>query len=66
VSIDRSTVWPYQDGEPGAFVYSRYAHPTGVDAERELAALEGAPEGQALLFASGSAAVTALLLALLF
>jgi cystathionine gamma-synthase len=65
VSIDRSTVWPYQDGEPGAFVYSRYAHPTGVDAERELAALEGAPEGQALLFASGSAAVTALLLALL-
>ncbi len=63
--LDRSTVWPYERGEPGEFVYSRYAHPTGVEAERELAALEGAPEGQALLFASGSAAVTALLLALL-
>lgn len=65
MSVDRSTVWPYEQGEPGAFVYSRYAHPTGVEAERRLAALEGAPDGQALLFASGSAAVTALLLALL-
>ncbi len=63
--LDRSTVWPYEEGEPGAFVYSRYAHPTGVEAERTLAALEGAPEGQALLFASGSAATTTLLLALL-
>jgi cystathionine gamma-synthase len=63
--LDRSTVWPYEQGEPGAFVYSRYAHPTGVEAERALAELEGAPEGQALLFSSGSAAVTALLLALL-
>jgi len=42
------------------------ATPTdGVEVERALAALEGAPEGQALLFASGSAAATALLLALL-
>jgi cystathionine gamma-synthase len=65
MSVDRSSVWPYLDGEPGEFIYSRYAHPTGVAAERQLAALEGAPEGQALLFASGSAAVTALLLALL-
>jgi cystathionine gamma-synthase len=66
VSIDRRTVWPYDEhGEPGAFVYSRYAHPTGVEAERQLAALEGAPDGQALLFSSGSAAVTALVLALL-
>ena len=63
--VDRSTVWPYEHGEPGEFVYSRYAHPTGVAVERELAALEGAPEGHALLFASGSAAVTAVLLALL-
>ena len=63
--LDRSVVWPYEQGEPGAFVYSRYAHPTGVEAERALAVLEGAPEGQALLFASGSAAVTGLLLALL-
>ncbi len=65
MSIDRSTIWQYRDGEPGEFVYSRYAHPTGVEAERALAALEGAPEGQALLFASGSAAATALVLALL-
>jgi cystathionine gamma-synthase len=64
--LDRSTVWPYDEqGEPGAFVYSRYAHPTGLEAEHALAELEGAPGGQALLFASGSAAVTALLLALL-
>ncbi|MGZ4382630.1 MAG: trans-sulfuration enzyme family protein [Gaiellaceae bacterium] len=65
MSVDRRSVWPYVDGEPGEFVYSRYAHPTGVAAERELAALEGAPDAQALLFASGSAAATALLLALL-
>jgi cystathionine gamma-synthase len=66
MSVDRSTVWPYdEEGKPGAFVYSRYAHPTGLEAERALAALEGAPGGQALLFASGSAATTALLLALL-
>jgi cystathionine gamma-synthase len=66
VSVDRRTVWPYDErGEPGEFVYARYAHPTGVEAERQLAALEGAPEGQALLFSSGSAAVTSLALALL-
>jgi cystathionine gamma-synthase len=66
MSVDRSSVWPYDErGEPGAFFYSRYGHPTGVETERALAALEGAPEGQALLFASGSAAATALLLALL-
>jgi cystathionine gamma-synthase len=66
MSVVRSSVWPYDEqGEPGAFGYSRYGHPTGAEAERALAALEGAPEGQALLFASGSAATTALLLALL-
>jgi cystathionine gamma-synthase len=65
VSVDRRSVWPYADGEPGEFIYSRYAHPTGVEAERKLAALEGAPAGQALLFSSGSAAAFALLLALL-
>ena len=66
MSVDRRTVWPYDEhGEPGAFVYSRYAHPTGVEAESRLAKLEGAPEGQALLFSSGSAAATALALALL-
>jgi cystathionine gamma-synthase len=65
MSIDRSTIWAYEDGKPGEFVYSRYAHPTGVEAERWLAELEGAPDGHALLFASGSAASAALLLALL-
>jgi cystathionine gamma-synthase len=65
-TIDRSTVWPYDErGEVGDFTYARYAHPTGVEAERAIAELEHAPDGQALLFASGSAAVTALLLALL-
>jgi cystathionine gamma-synthase len=64
--IDRATVWPYDErGEPGPFAYARYAHPTGAAAERALAALEGAPDGQALLFASGSAATTAVVLALL-
>jgi cystathionine gamma-synthase len=60
--VDRSTIWPYQDGEPGEFYYQRYAHPTGVDAERELGKLEG---GHALLFPSGTAATTALVLAFL-
>src|SRR6185503_3166565 len=49
-------------GEPGAFYYQRYAHPTGVAAERALGELEG---GEALLFPSGSGAITALVLALL-
>jgi len=58
--LDRSTIWPYRDGEPGEFYYQRYAHPTGVEAERALGKLEG---GEALLFPSGSAAITALVLA---
>jgi cystathionine gamma-synthase len=57
--LDRSTIWPYRDGEPGDFYYQRYAHPTGVEAERALGELEG---GEALLFPSGSAAITALVL----
>lgn len=60
--IDRSTTWPYERGEPGAFSYSRYSSPTLVEAERRLGELDG---GDALLFASGSAATTSLLLALL-
>jgi cystathionine gamma-synthase len=55
--IDRATVWPYDEqGEPGAFLYQRYAHPTGVAAEQALGVLEG---GDALLYASGTSAVTA-------
>ena len=60
--LDRSTIWPYENGEPGEFYYQRYAHPAGVEAERALGELEG---GRALLFPSGSAATTALLLVLL-
>jgi cystathionine gamma-synthase len=60
--LDRSTIWPYVDGEPGQYYYSRYAHPTGVAAERALGELEG---GEALLFPSGAGATTALLLAFL-
>jgi cystathionine gamma-synthase len=60
--LDRSTIWPYERGEPGDFYYQRYAHPTGVAAERALGELEG---GEALLFPSGSGAITALVLALL-
>jgi cystathionine gamma-synthase len=60
--LDRSTIWPYRDGEPGEFVYQRYGHPTGVEAERRLGELEG---GHAVLFSSGAGATTALALALL-
>jgi cystathionine gamma-synthase len=62
VSVDRSTIWPYEDGEPGEFVYQRYGHPTGAAAEKALGELDG---GHALLFSSGSGATTALVLALL-
>ena len=60
--IDRSTTWPFEDGEPGAFTYSRYSSPTLAEAEARIGALDG---GEALLFASGSAATTSLVLALL-
>ncbi|MFY9577742.1 MAG: PLP-dependent aspartate aminotransferase family protein [Gaiellaceae bacterium] len=61
-ALDRSTIWPYRDGEPGEFYYQRYAHPVGVEAERALGELDG---GHALLFPSGAGATTALVLALL-
>jgi cystathionine gamma-synthase len=61
-SFDRRTVWPYDEtGEPGPFMYQRYAHPTGTAAEGALGRLEG---GDALLFGSGTAAVTACVFAL--
>src|SRR5215210_2697790 len=59
--IDRSTAWRYDErGEPREFYYSRYAHPTGAAAERALGAREG---GEALLYASGMGATTAIVLA---
>jgi cystathionine gamma-synthase len=59
--IDRSTAWPFDEhGEPREFFYARDAHPTGAAAERKLGATE---DGDALLFASGMGATTAILLA---
>ena len=60
--VDRSTLWPYEDGEPGDFYYQRYAHPTGAAAEKALGELDG---GEALLFSSGTGAATSVVLALL-
>jgi cystathionine gamma-synthase len=60
--IDRSTTWPYEDGEPGPFSYSRFSSPTVAEAESALGALDG---GDALLFASGAAACSSVVLALL-
>ena len=60
--LDRSTIWPYRDGDPGELYYQRYAHPNGLAAEGALGELEG---GEALLFPSGAGATTALVLGLL-
>ena len=60
--VDRSTIWPYAEGEQGDYYYRRYGHPTAAAAERALGDLEG---GHALLFPSGAAATTALVLAFL-
>jgi cystathionine gamma-synthase len=57
--VDRSTIWPYENGDPGRFWYQRDGHPAGVEAEQALGALEG---GDALLFPSGAGATTALVL----
>jgi cystathionine gamma-synthase len=55
--VDRSTAWPYDEhGEPREFVYQRQGHPAGSAAERALGELEG---GDALLYGSGTSAVTA-------
>jgi cystathionine gamma-synthase len=57
--VDRATAWPFEHGDPGAFWYQRDGHPAGVAAETALGELEG---GDALLFPSGSGAVTSLVL----
>jgi cystathionine gamma-synthase len=62
VALDRSTIWPYDDGEPGEFYYQRYGHPSAAEAERALGELDG---GHALVFPSGAGATTAVALALL-
>jgi cystathionine gamma-synthase len=60
--LDRSTIWPYVDGEPGEFYYSRYGNPTQSAAEAALGELEG---GDALLFSSGTGAAAAVVLTFL-
>jgi cystathionine gamma-synthase len=60
--LDRSTAWPYVDGEPGPFHYARNAHPVGAQVEQALGELDG---GEALLFSSGLGAATAIVLGLL-
>ena len=62
VVLDRSTTWPYRDGEPREFYYARFGHPAGARAETLLGELD---RGEALLFPSGAGATTALVLALL-
>ncbi|HKI92216.1 MAG TPA: PLP-dependent transferase [Gaiellaceae bacterium] len=62
-SDPHAILWPYDErGEAGPFFYSRYAHPTVVEAEARLGELEG---GTAVLFPSGTGAATALALYLL-
>jgi cystathionine gamma-synthase len=61
-SLDRSTIWPYEQGEPGEFYYQRYGSPTVAETERALGELD---RGHALLFPSGAGATTALVLSLL-
>jgi cystathionine gamma-synthase len=60
VTLDRSTVWPYDEhGESGRFTYARDDSPTIAAVEAELGRLDG---GTALLFPSGTGAITALVL----
>src|SRR3954465_9304063 len=51
-----------EDPDPTRQEYGRYGNPTVLEVERRLAALDGAED--ALLFASGMAAVTTAILAL--
>jgi cystathionine gamma-synthase len=63
MSLDRSTIWPYDEGgEPREFYYARYGSPTVAEAEARLGELDG---GTALLYPSGAGATTALVLSLL-
>jgi cystathionine beta-lyase/cystathionine gamma-synthase len=56
-------VLDYNEGRSAKFLYSRYANPTIVAAERTIAVLEAAE--RSVLFSSGQAAVTNVLLATL-
>jgi cystathionine gamma-synthase len=60
--LDRSTAWTYENGQPASFSYQRDTHPAATAAEQALGALDG---GSAVLFGSGMAAVTGVVLTLL-
>jgi cystathionine gamma-synthase len=62
MSVDRATIWPYRDGEPGEYYYVRFGSPTVTEVEQKLGELDG---GEAVLFPSGMGATTAVVLALL-
>jgi methionine-gamma-lyase len=53
----------WAEGKSSAYIYTRYGNPTLAIAEKKIAALEGAEE--AVVTASGSAAISAALLAVL-
>jgi methionine-gamma-lyase len=53
----------WAEGRSGAYIYTRYGNPTLRIAEKKIAALEGAED--AVVAASGSAAISSTLLALL-
>src|SRR4029078_3311206 len=50
----------YNEGRSPKYLYSRYSNPTIVSVEQKLAALDGAE--RALLFSSGMAATTTILM----
>ncbi len=60
--LARATIEPYTDAKPGHSYYQRAAHPVGIEAEQLLGELDG---GHSLLFPSGMAATTVLMLAVL-
>jgi len=60
-STEEMKLWA--EGKSGAYIYTRYGNPTLRIAEQKIAALEGAED--AVVTASGSAAISSALLALL-
>ncbi|MEK6650166.1 MAG: aminotransferase class I/II-fold pyridoxal phosphate-dependent enzyme, partial [Bacteroidota bacterium] len=52
----------YAKGDPTVYVYTRYHNPTVREVEETIALMEGGEEAEALLFASGMAAITTAIL----
>ncbi len=44
--VERTTIYPYTDGESGPLYYQRAGHAVGVEAERLIGALEGGTAGR--------------------